>query len=46
MLCNGIYFHFRKQSETAASVTSKGQIIYEAEIEDWDDEDPDDDLEI
>ncbi|KZS09505.1 Uncharacterized protein APZ42_026331 [Daphnia magna] len=38
--------YIRKQASSATSETSKGQIIYEAEAPDWDDEDPDDDLEI
>ncbi|KAI9550294.1 hypothetical protein GHT06_000613 [Daphnia sinensis] len=38
--------YIRKQASSATSETAKGQIIYEAEAPDWDDEDPDDDLEI
>jgi len=37
-----LFLFYRKQADTSSS----GQIIYEAEHPDWEDEDPDDDLEL
>jgi hypothetical protein len=42
---NSFLHQIRKQNESS-SETSKGKFIYEVEAPDWDDEDPDDDLEI